>query len=199
MPSNNSYTYYTRFLRCLERYLEKKIEKRKKEAYIVKPEIFYYSIDRESKPVSLTAKIIYAAFGYIFDDLIEKAPSAAMGADDWLDKFFIHVVDEAFCTETWCGHDRCKEFDHVCPYNCGDGKLPSKCEKWKAWRLTWRSYPDKEECQKCRYYKPVPNIDPRYRTDLQTKQINEYKCYCRAKELPENCPKRKKENKKGKK
>ena len=190
MPSNNSYTYYNRFLGCLERYLNKKVEDRKKEKYIDEPEKLYQSLDYDSEPIELTVDVIKAAFEYIFDKLIKKAPSAAMGADDWLDKFFCNVVD-FLCPGMWCGNNHCKDNSSHYPYSCREGCLPSKCKIWKAWRLTWRSYPDNEVCQKCRYYKPVPNIDPRYRTDLQTKEINEYKCYCRSKELPKGCPKKK--------
>jgi len=175
MSSYNSYTYYTMFVRCLRRYLEKEVEKRKKDKWITEPEILFTSVDEEGKKRIFNTFIIKESVEYIFDRLIEKAPSACLGADDWLDKFFNSVVREGFCTETWCGYDRCENFDHFCPYNCGKGKLPSKCDKWKAWRLSWRSYPEKEECQKCKHYKPVPH--EYYRTELQTKQINEYKCY----------------------
>jgi len=194
VASKNSYTYYTRFLRCLKRYLEKFVDARKKEKHIENPEVWYHWLkkDGREKSIELSADIIYAAFESIFNKLIEKAPSACMGADDWLDKFLINAVYDVFCTETWRGNNHCENNMSSYPYNCKEGCLPSKCEKWKAWRFTWRSYPDNEVCQKCKHYKPEPNINPRYRTDLQTKQINEYKCYCRAKELPEGCLKKKK-------
>jgi len=196
MSSSNSYTYYNRFLRCLDRYLEKIINERKKDAYVTKAETLYCSVDPNKNGVALSKGKIYASFKYIFDQLIDKAPSACMGADDWLDKFLCSVVYKGFCTETWCENDHCEKNSNRYPYNCSEGCLPSKCKIWKAWRLVWRSYPDNEVCQKCKHYKPEPNIDPRYRTDLQTKQINEYKCYCRKKELPEDCPKRGKTEKK---
>jgi hypothetical protein len=128
----------------------------------------------------------------LFDDLIEKAPSACMGADDWLDKFFRNAEKE-LCTGMWCGNDRCKKHNGGDPYNCSEGCLPSKCEVWRGWRKQWRSYPENEICKKCKYYKPVspykcPANDKQYISSLL--KTNQYKCYCRAKELPSGCPKK---------
>ena len=194
MPSNNSCTYYARFFRCLRRYLEKKVEEQKKDKYIDDPKKlgkWDEGLGR-GKFYKMDVGTVYAAFKLVIDVLFDKAPSACMGADDWLDKFFIKA-DGVLCSGMWCGNERCRDYNGGYPYYCSAGMLPSKCEKWKAWRLSWRSYPDNEHCQKCKHYKPEP--PSRYSSALQTKQTNEYKCYCRAKELPEGCPKKKKEGK----
>jgi hypothetical protein len=180
MSSNNSYTYYNRFLKCLRRYLEKIVEKRKKDKWIDDPETLY---------VDLTIDDIYAAFKFVFDNFIKKAPSACMGADDWFDRFLVKA-DMVLCSGVWCFNERCSDNDTGSPYYCLAGNIPGKCEKWKAWRLTWRSYPENELCQKCRYFKP-DKADQHWKiTEQQLKKINEYKCYCRKKELPGNCPKK---------
>jgi hypothetical protein len=128
----------------------------------------------------------------LFDDLIEKAPSACMGADDWLDKFF-HNAEKELCTGMWCGDEHCKKYGSAYPYNCSAGCLPSKCEVWRAWRKQWRSYPEKKECRECKYYKPAvpykcPANDKHYIKNIL--EINQYKCYCRSKILPDGCPKK---------
>ena len=193
MPSKNSYSYYNRFLKCLKRYFEKKVEKNKKEKREKPDEIYVWEGSLgHGKSYKMSFDGIRAAVGYLFDDLIEKAPSACMGADDWFDKFLVNAVD-ILCPETWCGHERCQEYNNGHPYNCKAGNLPSKCEAWKKWRLSWRSYPQKEACQKCKHYKPFVADSYSRMTALQVEKINEYKCYCRAKELPEGCPKKKKE------
>jgi hypothetical protein len=190
MPGKNSYVYYKRFLKCLRRYLEKKVEEQRKEKYIDNPEILKkwirYDGDEYAKGVDLTADGIYAAFKSVFDEFIEKAPSACMGADNWFDKFLFNA-DGLLCAGMWCGHERCENNDGGEPYYCRAGNVPGKCKAWKAWRWRWRSYPEKEECRKCRHYKPEEPYD---RKDVsRTEKINRYKCYCRAKELPEGCPK----------
>jgi hypothetical protein len=192
MPSKNSYTYYNRFLMCLERYLKKKVDDNKKhnEKYNYTNDPYILSTYDNGKG-QLGVESIFRAFVYIFDDLIKKAPSATMGGDDWLDKFFINT-DGELCPGMWCGNERCQNYNGGYPYYCQTGMIPGKCEKWKTWRLSWRSYPENGACQKCKHYKP-DTADMHYRSSsLQLKQINEYKCYCRAKELPENCPKKKK-------
>ena len=201
MPSNNSYTYYRRFLRCLKQYLDKKVEERKENHKLFSfsndddgfnEKILFCYEDENRKTIPIYAGAIYSAFAYVLDNLIKKAPSASMGGDDWLDKFFVGSVKE-LCSGTWCKYERCIENSNEYPYYCKAGNIPNKCEAWKKWRLSWRSYPEKEACQKCKHYKPEAPSE--YRSDLQTKKINEYKCYCRAKELPEDCPKKKKEKK----
>jgi hypothetical protein len=68
--------------------------------------------------------------------------------------------------------------------------LPSNCEIWNAWRLQWRSYPEKEACQKCKYYKPEKPYYPNDKDCVsRAEKVNQYKCYCRAKQLPDYCPK----------
>jgi hypothetical protein len=180
-------------LECLERYLDKKVEEQKKQKWLDNPERFYQSIVYDKPGIELNADKIYAAFRFIFDELIKKAPSACMGGDDWLDKFFNGAVKE-LCSGVWCGNERCQDYDGGSAYFCRVGNIPSKCLIWKAWRLGWRSYPDNEHCQKCKHYKPTNEKPSRYTSALQIKQINEYKCYCRAKELPENCPKKPKKS-----
>jgi hypothetical protein len=192
MSSDYSRTYYTRFLFCLEHFLERKVKEREK--YISKEPgkllVWDGTHPGSGNPYHLKLKEAYAAIRFVLDALFEKAPSASMGADDWLDKFFINA-DDILCPGMWCKNERCEDHVNNRPYYCDAKLIPSKCEKWKAWRLVWRSYPDNEACQKCKHYKP--ESPSRYRTELQTKQINEYKCYCRAKELPDGCPKRRKE------
>jgi len=183
MPSNNSYTYYNRFFECLSRFLDRKVEEQKKDKPD-KPEKL-----RKRKWNDISVDTIYLAVKLVIDVLFEKAPSACMGADDWLDKFFIKA-DGVLCSGMWCGHGRCCDYDGGSPYYCGAGMVPSKCPKWKAWRLGWRSYPDYEYCQKCKHYKPTDQKPSEWTSALQIRQINEYKCYCRAKELPEGCPKK---------
>ena len=195
MPSNNSYTYYNRFFKCLKLYLDKKVEDQKKQKSY-KPEKIYECDDGE-KWHEMSVGTVYAAFKLVIDVLFEKAPSACMGADDWLDHFFIKA-DGVLCSGMWCGHERCQDYDGGSPYYCGAGMVPSKCPKWKAWRLGWRSYPDNEQCRKCKYYKPTDQKPSKWTSALQIKHKNEYKCYCRAKELPEGCPKKPRSKKGGK-
>jgi hypothetical protein len=194
MPSKNSYAYYGRFLKCLRLYLKRKVDDRKKEKYIDEPEIIHKWIEYEgeNKGVDLTIDSISAAFEYVFDEFIKKAPSACMGANDWFDEF-LASADSLLCPGIWCGNPHCKHNDNCYPYNCAGGNLPYKCKIWKNWRNMWRSYPEKKECHKCRYYKP----EKPYKCPMNDKaainriyERNKYKCYCRAKELPENCPKR---------
>ena len=172
MPSKNSYTYYDRFLSCVE----KRFGREKK----------HYS--RWDYVVHLTGDQFKAAIEIIFDILIKKAPSAQMGGDDWLDKFFVHA-DKILCSGMWCYNERCKDNNTGSPYFCEAGNIPSTCKEWKAWRQKWRSYPEKEECQKCHYFKPYPLAPGQNR-----EEANDYRCLCRAKELPVNCPKRSKGN-----
>jgi hypothetical protein len=190
MSSKNSYSYYNKFLRCLKRNLEKQVEDRGKNKYIDEPEILVYSNIGEDNSKPLGVDDILTAFEHIFDELIKKAPSACMGADDWLDRFF-NNVDEVLCPGMWCHNERCESNNGGYPYYCSSGGVPSKCKAWKAWRMQWRSYPEKEVCQKCRYFKPIEksmyNI-----TQKQYEGICSYKCYCRAKELPDGCPKKEK-------
>jgi hypothetical protein len=190
MPSYNSYVYYKRFLRCLRRNLEKQVEDRRKKKYIDKPEILVYGDWDGDNPKPLGADDIYTVFKHIFDELIKKAPSAQMGGDGWLDKFF-NSADKDLCSGMWCHNERCESNNGGYPYYCSSGGLPSKCKAWKAWRMQWRSYPEKEVCQKCRYFKPIEKIV--YITQKQYEEICSYKCYCRAKKLPEGCPKKKEE------
>jgi hypothetical protein len=205
MSSKNSYVYYSRFLKCLRVYLEKKVEDRKRDRFIHEPEIIHQWIEHEGeeKGFDLTVGSIRAAFEFVFDEFIEKAPSACMGANDWFDRFLINARD-LLCPGIWCGNPHCKKNDGSYPYNCSGGNLPYKCKTWKDWRQIWRSYPEKEECQKCRYYKPEKPYYPHNKADIASaEKTNRYKCYCRAKELPEKCPKKPKtkgkvENAKGK-
>jgi len=86
MPSNNSYTYYNRFLRCLERYLEKIVDSKRKLAEKYKWKVYDLEkleeyTDENGKETIITPGIIRQSFEYVFDKLIEKAPSACMGAD----------------------------------------------------------------------------------------------------------------------
>jgi hypothetical protein len=189
MPSKNSYCYYNRFLLCLRKHLEKTVEDRKSDKHIDNPTVIYQYIDYDEPAVALTADSIVAAFEYIFDKLIKKAPSAQMGGDDWLDEFF-NNADEVLCSGTWCRNERCLNNDSGHPYYCKLGNVPAKCKDWKAWRWQWRSYPEKEECQKCKYYKPEKPYYPHDKNCVaRTEKINCYKCYCRAKKLPDGCPK----------
>jgi hypothetical protein len=89
----------------------------------------------------------------IFDELIKKAPSLAMGGSGWLDTFFCEAA-RIICSGSWCHDDHCKDNNGGYPYNCRAGNIPSRCKIWKSWRLQWRSFPEKEECQKRRYFKP---------------------------------------------
>ena len=191
MPSNNSYTYYNRFFECLSRFLDRKVEEQKKDKYDSKPQKLkkWDGGPGLGKFHEMSVDTVYAAFKLVIDVLFEKAPSACMGADDWLDQFFIKA-DGVLCSGMWCGHERCQDNDSGSPYYCGAGMVPSKCQKWKAWRLGWRSYPDNEQCQKCKHYKPTDQQPSKWTSALQIRQINEYKCYCRAKELPDGCPKK---------
>jgi hypothetical protein len=176
---------------CLRLYLEKIIEDRKKDPFYSKfnPEILRSGIDADNKEFELTIGSIIASFKYVFDKLIEKAPSACMGANDWLDRFFVHA-DSLLCSGEWCGNPHCKHNNNRSPYNCSEKNRPCTCKIWKEWRKMWRSYPEKEACQKCRYYKPEIPDDPYDKALVAyTEKINLHKCYCRAKELPEKCPK----------
>jgi hypothetical protein len=196
MPSKNSYNYYSRFLKCLHRYLEKNIEEQKKDKWIDDPETFFKRIkydDGSEEGFNINAGGVYAAFKLVFDEIIEKAPSACMGADDWFDKFLISAVS-LLCPGKWCGNPHCKQNNNRYPYNCAIGSLPYKCKTWKDWRKMWQSYPEKETCQKCKYYKPEKPYYPHDKDCVaRTEKINQYKCYCRSKELPEGCPKKTKE------
>jgi hypothetical protein len=115
-----------------------------------------------------------------------------MGGDDWLDKFFTKA-DPILCPGMWCHDEHCEKNNGGYPYNCSEGKIPSKCPVWKAWRLQWRSFPEKTECKGCKYYKP----EKPYKCPMNDKaainriyETNKYKCYCRAKLLPDGCPKK---------
>jgi hypothetical protein len=198
MASKNSYAYYTRFLRCLRKYLEKKTSDKKEDKYIADDERDILTWVRSSEDRhGLKASDIYVAFEFLLDYLIEKSPSACMGADDWLDKFFTHAGD-ALCTGIWCGNTHCEHHNGEYPYNCAAENMPSKCKTWKAWRFQWRSYPEKEDCQQCRHYKPEKPYYPNDRACVASvEKQNQYKCYCRSKELPENCPKKKEQEKHG--
>jgi hypothetical protein len=191
MPSKNSYDYYSRFLRCLRLYLEKKVEDRKKRSD--ERETFYQWImsdDGKEEGFDLTIGTIRAAFEFVFDEFIKKAPSACMGADDWFDKFLVKA-DSLLCPGKWCSDPHCEHNNSRYPYNCSGGNLPYKCKIWKDWRKTWRSYPEKAECRKCRYYKPEKPYYPHDKACIaEVEKINRYKCYCRAKILPEDCPKK---------
>jgi hypothetical protein len=192
MSSKNSYNYYDSFLKCLHRYLEKKIEGQKNDKWTNRPDTFFKRIryDDREEGYDITISGIYAAFKFVFDEFIEKAPSACMGADDWLDKFLINA-DSLLCPGKWCENPHCKNNNNRYPYNCSGGNIPYKCKTWKEWRKIWRSYPEKEECQNCKYYRPEKPYNPRDKKSVaRVEKINQYKCYCRIKYLPENCPKR---------
>jgi hypothetical protein len=195
MPSKNSYDYYNRFLKCLRLYLEKKVEDRKKEKWIDDPETLYQWLQNDDgeKRYDLTIGSIRAAFEFVFDEFIKKAPSACMGANDWFDGFLVNA-DGLLCPGKWCQNPHCGQHNGSYPYNCSGNNIPYKCKIWKDWRKIWRSYPEKNECQNCRHYKPEKPYYPHDKDCVtRTKKINQYKCYCRAKELPENCPKKSKE------
>ena len=177
MPSYNSYTYYKRFLACVEKRFGKEKKHYGKWDYVVQ----------------LTSYQFRAAIKIIFDILIEKAPSAQMGGDAWLDHFLVNA-DRVICPGMWCCHERCKDNSTGSPYYCRAGVIPSKCKVWKAWRQQWRSYPEKEECQKCRHFKPYDNSCYSLIHGKNLEEANKYRCLCRAKELPVNCPKRSKGN-----
>jgi hypothetical protein len=190
MPSKYSYHYYYRFLKCLEKYLKRKVEDRKKNKYIDEPEVLCWNEGDEQKKLGVND--ILAAIEHIFDELIKKAPSACMGADNWLDQFF-HRSEKVICPGMWCGNEHCKNNNGSYPYNCRAGDIPFECKVWKAWRLQWRSYPEKEVCQKCRYFKPYERDCFSIKQGKSWEEANKYRCLCRAKELPENCPKKNKE------
>jgi hypothetical protein len=193
MPSNNSYAYYSKFLKCLRLYLEKKVEDRKKDRWIDDPETLYQWIkydDGKEEGFDLTIGSIRAAFEFVFDEFIKRAPSACLGANDWFDVFLVNA-DGLLCPGKWCKNPHCKNNNNRYPYNCAIGSLPHKCKTWKDWRKMWRSYPEKDECRKCKHYKPEKPYRPYDKAcAAEAEKINQYKCYCRAKELPENCPKR---------
>ena len=100
MPGKNSYTYYDRFFKCLRRYLEKKAEEQKKEKWLDKPELLrkWDEGPGRGKFYEMDVETVYAAFKLVIDVLFEKAPSACMGADDWLDQFFIKA-DGVLCQQ----------------------------------------------------------------------------------------------------
>jgi hypothetical protein len=194
MPSKNSYSYYCKFLRCLRKNLDQQAEDRKKDKWIDNPEAFFKRIkydDGNEEGFDIAAGGVYAAFKLVFDEFIEKAPSACMGADDWFDKFLINAVS-LLCPGKWCGNPHCKHNNNRYPYNCAVGSLPYKCKTWKDWRKMWRSYPEKEVCQKCRYFKPYERDCFSIKQGESWEEANKYRCLCRAKKLPENCPKGKK-------
>jgi hypothetical protein len=188
MPSKNSYNYYGRFLKCLKRNLEKRVEDHQKAKYDPEQELCF-GIRGDDSDKILGADDIFTVFKYMFDGFIKKAPSACMGADDWLDRFF-NNVDEVLCPGMWCHNEHCKHNNGGYPYNCSSGGLPSKCKVWKEWRFQWRSYPEKENCQKCRYFKPHERGCYSTKHAKKWEEANKYRCLCRAKELPEGCPKR---------
>jgi hypothetical protein len=192
MPSKNSYTYYYLFLRCLRKNLDKQVEDQKKDKYISKPEILCWADTGRHKNL-LGVNDIFESFKHIFGKLIEKAPSACMGADDWLDQFF-HGAEKALCPGIWCHNEHCKSNDGRDPYNCSAGNVPGKCKIWKAWRFQWRSYPANEVCQKCRYFKPYERDCFSIKHAKRWEEANKYRCLCRARKLPENCPKGEKIN-----
>ena len=162
MPSNNSYNYFQLFEKCVFRKYASK-----------------FSNDG-----------LKAICNFMFE-MMKTAPSKQVEGAGWCDDFLTASVF-VICTGEWCKNPHCEHNRNGKePYNCGAGKLPFQCKEWKNWRLMWRSYPEKEVCQKCKYYKPVKAT----RLNITwAKKENQHKCYCRAKELPADCPKRSKEN-----
>jgi hypothetical protein len=167
MPDQNTYKYYKRFLKCLEKRYDKE-SYRKRDA-------------EDDQLIELSARQFSTAFRIVFDTIVEKAPGRCNGGNSWFDEFTIYA-SQILCPGMWCDKESCPENTLWHPYYCKAGNVPSKCKIWKAWRKQRRSYPEKEECQKCRYYRP-------YRPD-ETHEANKHCCYCRAKVLPDNCPKR---------
>jgi hypothetical protein len=161
MPSNKSYNYFELWKKCVHK---------------------KYGEFSDAK--------LDAVFKVIFD-IMEKAPSKQMGGAGWCDEFLTNSI-YVLCTGEWCNNNHCEHHETwEEPYNCGAGKLPFQCPEWKKWRLQWRSFPEKEECQQCRYYKPhkFGSYYGRFTKEAEDK-FNSHKCYCRQKELPDGCPKK---------
>jgi len=180
MPSTNSYKYYNCFKACLKRWNKKGHSGWDEKAGKIGV-VPHYSNGEE------------AAIASFMRSIMEASPSDQMGGDDWCDKFIIHSASEFLCTGTWCSNNHCPSMGTNIPYNCAAGTRPADCKIYRDWRKIWRSYPESEVCKACRYFKPDVFKGGPDRWRKQIAEKNKYKCYCRARELPEACPKRKKE------